>query len=320
MKYKKWDDFKADVSAISKLITIPKNATDLTPKQAAAYAKLLLKEEKTEKEVETFNVYQRKRELAKDPPLSQTAKNYLIEKYGSMRYGKRNAAATIQKFATLKGVSLEREAIKLLSKLHKTEYRQFTEVAENDFLKGRGDCICINNENLIEIKISWNSASFFKNLVTKLPPNAWYQVQGYMELYNLPKARVCWVLVDTPRHLVDQEIAKIYYKYTYGDIQYDEFQEFLDKATALYHYDSIPLKRRVITYEVVRDQPTMERVRNAVIKARVFLSEFEVLQVENKNIITLAENYVKVYKEDHIEPDAPDSCESDPRGQDSISD
>ncbi len=320
MKYKDWSNYKLNISGISKVMPIPVSAKPLTGKQSSTYSKLLSKEEKSEKESETFNILSKRLEASKNPPLSQTAKSYLAEIYGMERYGKRKAAVEFQKYSILKGTSLENEAVELLKKLHKIDYKRPDKLIENDFFKGRGDCLCIDGVNLVEVKISWNAATFFKNLNTKMDAHPWYQTQGYLDLYNLDHARVCYVLVNTPPHLVEQEIAKIYRKYTYGEIDYDQYQDYMDKAQHVYNYDSIPLRRRVITFDIYRHEETIERAKSKVLLCREWLNEFERKHLANKNIVPLAEDYVKIRPENNTESDSADSCESDTGGSDLLSD
>lgn len=290
------------------MMTRPVRCTDLTKAQAEKYPKLLLKEERTEKENQTLAVLTKKRERFLDPELSETAKKYLIRRYATDKYNKRRAVSGLQKPAVYKGTSLEDEAMQLLSKLHKIDYCRPKEPISNDFLLGKCDILCEEHKKIVEMKISWSADSFFPYLYTGLPASVWYQTQGYLELYNLDYAEVCYILVNTPKHLIDQDIANTFKRYTFGEISKEQFDLKIERAAAFYNYDNIPIKRRVITFEVHRTPEIISAIRRKVDLGRQWLNEFERKHMDGKKIITLPEEYTNVQSEEsNIEsnPDEP---------------
>lgn len=298
----------------------PKSATDLTPKQVITYEKLLAKEEKMEKDLASIEHFQNKKEKFIDPPLSEAAKRYLIERYSKERYGKRVAATNKQKWTMAKGTALEDEAMKLLSKLHKIGYSKPVGFAENEFIYGKCDILCMDHQKLVETKISWSSVTFFPYFDRELPASVWFQVQGYLDLYGLTFAQVCYVLVNTPKHLIEQEEANLFRRYTFGEIDREKYDEGMMKIEGFYNYENIPLKRRVITYEVTKSEEALTKIRRKVELCREWLNEFEAIHMNNKKVITLAENYVKGQPESDIESDSADPRESDSGGSDILSD
>jgi hypothetical protein len=311
MKYKDWSDFKAHPSGLAALMARPKNATDLTVSQANRYAKLIIKEDRTDKENETLEVLARKRDRFLDPPLSETAKKYLISRYSKEKYNKRRAVAGIMLPRLAKGAGLEDEALKMLSKFHKIDYSRPEEYISNDFLIGKCDILCEEHKKIVEMKISWSADTFFPYLHTGLSPTVWLQTQGYLELYDLDIAQVCYVLVNTPQHLIDQEVATTFKRYTFGEINREQYDEKMGKIEGFYNYDNIPLRRRIITFNVQRSPEIIASVRRKVELAREWLAEFEVLHMNSKNIVTLSEKYLAIPKEGDIEPDPADACEGD---------
>lgn len=289
-------------------MTKPKTATDLTPNQALKYDQLLLKEDRTEKDEETLEVLRKKKERFLNPELSEIAKKHLIDRYSKERYNKRNAPYSAKMPMVAKGTALEEEAINLLSEFHKVKYIRQEESVKNDFLHGRCDILCEDGKNLVEVKTSWSAVSFFPKVYHGLHKKTWFQMQGYLELYNLDIGKICYVLVNTPRHLIEQEYANLFKKYTFGEITIEKFEEGLESIDGFYNYDNISLKRRIIEFEVHRCPELIAMVRKRVDLCRSFLNEFEVKHMKNKKIITLAEDFIKTNaEENHSESDPGES-------------
>lgn len=311
MRYQDWSKFKIHCSGIGDIMSLPRNVTDLTKSQLAKQEKLLLKEDRTEKDNETLEIFRQKRARFLNPPLSETAKSYLVRRYSKEKYNKRVAPVTKQKSPIIKGTALEDEAVKIISDLHKIDYFKPLEVTENDFMTGKCDILCESHGKIVEIKLTWSAETFFPYLKGQLPKKTWFQAQGYMELYDLDYTEVCYVLVNTPQHLIDQEYANLFKRYTFGEISREKYEDGVESLEGFYNYDNIPLKRRVITFGVERSKECMVVVRKKVDLCRVWLNEFERLHVSNKKIITLPEKYISGSQESDIELDPSDPCESD---------
>lgn len=289
----------------------PRSATDLSKPQRINYDKLISKEELTDKERETLTALQAKIEKFNNYPLSETAKKYLIGRFSKERYGKRVAAVNKMTPSIAKGTALEDEGMKFLSRIHNLQYYRPLECAQNDFLYGKCDVLCRDNDILVEIKTSWSAESFFPYQYNGLPKKVWLQAQAYLELYNLEICRVCYVLINTPKHLIDQEYANIFKRYTFGEISRELYEEGLEKIEGFYNYDNIPDKRRVIEFEVHRNRDIMIQVRKRAIICREWLAEFERKHVANKKIIPLPDKYIKYVEENNTESDPAEPHPSD---------
>ena len=80
-----------------------------------------------------------------------------------------------------------------------------TDTIENDYLVGRCDIFHPKDDKIIDTKISWNVNSFLKSRTSTLSAKYWYQMQGYMELYNVNNAEVVFLLLNTPPELIERE-------------------------------------------------------------------------------------------------------------------
>lgn len=123
---------------------------------------------------------------------------------------------------TEKGTTMEDEAIEMainwldLPVLTQKNEKHF----EDDYFMGTPDII-LDNE-VIDIKCSWDCFSF-PLFEEELPEKLYYsQVQAYMELVGVGKARVVYVLVNTP-----EDVAPWEDKHDYNDVdpnlRYKEF-------------------------------------------------------------------------------------------------
>jgi hypothetical protein len=294
MKYKNWDDFKVHCTGISRVMSRPKGFNDLTKKDRAKYERLVAIEEKTDEDLGAIAFFEQKRENFFNPPLSEGAKSYLIERYSSEKYNTRMASSGgRQKPKVAKGVALENEGVELISYVDKIKYTQPECAISNDYLVGECDILCHDNNRIVDVKTSWNAASFMQvRRANKLSFNHWCQMQGYLELYDLEHGQTCFVLVNTPEHLIDQEKINLFKRYTFGEITREDYDEQVEKFDSLYDYNKIPISKRIIRFEVPRYREFMPFVYKKIGSCRAFLNEFERTFLKNKNILTLPEDYI----------------------------
>lgn len=256
-----------------------------------------------------------KRETFLHAPLSETAKSYLVERYAAEKYNIRRASAGgLQRATITKGVALENEGIDLLRSLDKIDYTQPEKPSNNEYLIGQCDILCFERKRIVDVKTSWNAANFMqKRRENKVSFQQWCQIQGYMELYDIDFGQVSYVLVNTPPHLIDQEKANLFRRYTFGELTREDYEELMEKFDSLFDYGKIPTHKRVIRFDVPRCPEFMVRVKEKVDLGRLFLNEFERSFLSGKNILTLPETYIPIAHadENNIEPDAAEPLSSD---------
>lgn len=217
--------------------------------------------------------------------LSDTAKKYLVEVYAVRRYNiGRPPSGYYMNPSRMKGIALESEGREMLSRIDGVEYVKPADKISDDYFIGACDILCPNGTKIIETKTSWNASSFMLNRVTKLDFQDWAQLQGYLHLYNIKQGQVCYILVNSPKHLIEQAASTLFKKYTYGDINRSKYEEDSAKLETFYDYNKIPEKRRVIRFNVDYSPEFIERVKARVVMARLFLDEFERKFMSNKTI------------------------------------
>lgn len=308
MKYKSWDNFLIHCSGIQSILTIPKGIRPLSDKEIATLSTINLKDEKTEKEIGIVAHLTKKMEVAADPPLSKTAISYLTRRYGWEKYAKKTASKGIGIPYREKGNLLEQDAISLLSKLDKISYQKSDSVKTNDFMLGKPD-IVVPGSTVIDVKVAWNLQTFLNVLNAPLKSLYWYQMQGYLELYDLPVGYVCFCLMDTPEELIEKERIKLLNKFVIGETNREDYERNNESLDMALTYNNIPLKRRVIRFKVTRSPEIIPMIQKKVVKCRAWLNEFEKNHILGRQIITLRENYVNL-QENNTKSDPDESCEN----------
>lgn len=278
----------------------PKGYLALSKAQSSRHKLLLSKSELTEYETKDLLFLDNKLKSFLAPPiLSVGAQNYLVEVYSRERYGIRRASAGgVGKSWQYKGSALETEGVELLSKVNNIPYSKETELISDDYFLGICDINCTVKKIILEVKTSWNAANFMKTKKEnyKLPAEIFGQVQGYLHLYKVQKGQVCYVLVNTPQHLIEQEWANLFKRYSYGEITREKYDEGCYKLEGFYDYNKIPEKKRIIRIDVNYSPDYIAKAKTKVDMARVWLNEFEKRFVSVKNIETNAELYLRSHE------------------------
>ncbi len=310
MAKKDFADFKIWCSEIHSLFSIPKGIKPKKP-ELKRYEKLITSnEEKSEDELIFLKVMAEKIEIFNDCPLSQTTISALIRQYGRKVYNKKIAAKGDAMSFLKKGTDMEGEAVELLSKIDNKNYQLITDNIENEYLLGRCDIIC--PDKVIDTKISWNINAFLKSRTSRVDPKYWYQMQGYMELYNVNEAEIVFLLLNTPPELIEREKIKLLNKFMIGEIDRDKYELDVENIESAFTYSSIPLKRRVFRYKLKREPQIFEKVYKKVEKARIWMEQFH-KDMKTNVFVVPSESYLDTEK-NNIEFDSPESDQNDTGG------
>jgi hypothetical protein len=273
------------------------------------YEKLMNSEkEKSEEDLNFLRQFDEKILILNDPPLSKTTISALIRQYGWLVYNKKVAAKGDAMSFLKKGTDMESEAVELLSKIDKKHYTLITETIENDYLVGRCDIFYPDASKVIDIKISWNVNAFLRARTSPITPKYWYQMQGYMELYNVQETEVVFLLLNTPPELIEREKVKLLNRFMIGEIDREKYELDMQNIESAFTYSNLPLRRRYFRYKVKREPQIFESVYKKVDKARLWLTEFE--QEMKQNIFVVpSEKYLS--EKNNAESDSPDPREGD---------
>ena len=197
-------------------------------------------------------------------PLSKTAQSYCKEWLIEQIYGYREEI--INKRLS-KGLIMEDEGIDLINKFLGKDFQKNTEHFENEYLTGTPDII---SDCIIDIKCSY-SPKTFPLFETEPNPDYVYQLQGYMELTGIKKAKLAYCLVNTPEHLIQSEVNSMVYQLGYTK------EDAYEKIIHNHIYDFIDIEKRVKIFDIEYDNEVIKAIYNKVELCRNYIKQWEYL-------------------------------------------
>lgn len=102
-----------------------------------------------------------------------------------------------------KGIAVEDESIELYNSVHFAEHRKNTERRENEWISG--ECDLVAPLEIIDIKSSWSLDTFPAFADAGREADYEWQGRGYMMLWDKPRFKNAYCLVNTPEHLIGYE-------------------------------------------------------------------------------------------------------------------
>jgi len=205
------------------------------------------KECKSAVEIQTIKIPDTKKlitdlEVIKDKvELSQTAKTYVYNWVKESIYGVKQ---NIKSKYLSKGVKLEDTAIdKVIEWLDIPFVIKNEKFFEDEYFTGTPDLI--TKDTVYDIKCSWDCFTFplFDNEIpTK---DYFYQLQIYMHLTGVKKAKLVYVLLNTPSELTYEEA---------------------------YNYDNVDKKYRIKTFDIDYSEDVIADLQKRVTQIREFLT------------------------------------------------
>lgn len=244
----------------------------LTDKQADLLKMLQDKPSRTDKqEVDLAELIAKRDAPAK---LSDTCISYLKEVYVWYKYGKEPVGGSQRSIYTMKGKSVEDDSIMLLSRMDGVEYSKNDERKTNDFLTGEAD-IVVDDENLKDIKSSWDFATMLANIGSPLNTDYWWQGQGYLDLWNAKHYQVCYVLVNMPQEMIEWEKMRIFKTMNPVTEESPDYKRAIERLENNMTFDEIPIRERILRFSFDRDDAVIEKIHQKVSECRKWLAEFE---------------------------------------------
>jgi hypothetical protein len=167
---------------------------------------------------------------SKSETLSQTTKSYLEEWVKEQIYGVKKQ---INSKYIQKGLALEDTAIEFYSVAENKSFMiKNLDHFEDDFFTGTPDCIF--EDVVYDFKTSWDCYTF--PLFDEVPDMGYYyQLQVYMHLMGLKKAKLVYTLQDTPDYLTYEEpvsYSHVENKYRIKEFDIDYDPQVIETAKA----------------------------------------------------------------------------------------
>lgn len=200
--------------------------------------------------------------------LSKTAKTHLVQVYAGLIWGVGKDIVTKQ---MQKGIVAEEEGITLLSRVDKKFYTKNADRKENEWVSGH--CDIEEVDEIIDIKLSWDAFTFLANLTEECKDEYFYQLQGYMWLWNKNKARISYCLVDTPESIRNDEKYRLLRKMDVATEENPDFLKAWERVERGMIFNHISPELRVINQIVDRDEEIIAKIPEKVARAREFLQE-----------------------------------------------
>lgn len=258
-----FSNYKFRCSALGHLMTGVK--PNLTEKQKELLSTLQVKQQNlkiTDKQLITLGQLIEKRDSK--PTLSQTTKNYLEQLHKEEVFGKRNDVRS--KYLD-KGIQVEEQSITLYSNVTGQLFIKNKERRENDFITGEAD----NTQGKIrDIKSSWSLSTFPMHEKELTNQNYYWQLQGYMQLWNFDDSELIYCLVDTPEELIADEMRRTGWSLGFTADIPDELEAEIRKNMT---FSDVPEELRCKVFEVKRDRVAIQSLENQIELCRKYLNE-----------------------------------------------
>lgn len=231
-----------------------------TDPSSVGFEKIVLKANK-------LNAQRKELEGAVDiPHLSDTCKTYLSQIYTEVTTGRKKVVKN--KFIE-KGLELEEDAITQYCIKHHIFLEKNKERKNNGFIEGEID---IKEDDLVtDTKVSWDLFSFDRT-VLKLNKMYKWQGKGYAILWDKPKAKISYNLLNTPERLILNEEKSLIYSWVGSE------EEYKEACVQIRHnciYDDLPPERKERSYIVALEDGDKEKIEKRVLECRKFLNNYE---------------------------------------------
>lgn len=246
-----------------------------TEKQLAELDRLQNKEKLTDLQKETLAELIAKRDSP--PQLQAGAKTYLETWAIEQLFNRKQEFSS--KY-TEKGNMCEDEAIELFCELRGVKAVKNKERKSNNWIEGEPDLVL--SDEVPDIKNSWDVFTF-PLFDTKLPESDYYyQLQGYMSLFDKQKASVNYCLIDAPEMFIDMEATKQSRKTGALEVDAELYEEVKAKMT----YSDIPKELRMKRFEFERNDNVIAKIHSQVELCRKYLDTLTydmIIQHQTKN-------------------------------------
>lgn len=197
------------------------------------------------------------------PKLSATTITRLNSIHKEAVFGK---VANLDNKFLQKGLLAEESSISLYSRLSKALFLKNKERRTNEYITGEPD----NADGIIrDVKTSWSMDTFPMADDTCPSSDYWWQLQGYMELWDMNKAELIYCLVNTPEILIDDEKRRQSWKLGYIDLPEDVSEAIENNMT----FDDVPEGLRCRVFIIDRDRDAIKMLYDHLDRCREYLNE-----------------------------------------------
>ncbi|WP_430811296.1 MULTISPECIES: hypothetical protein [unclassified Carboxylicivirga] len=197
-----------------------------------------------------------------------------------------------------KGIEMEDASIKLYGQYIGQELEKNTERKLNDYWVGEADNV---QGKVRDFKTSWDHDTF-PRAVPKISTLYEWQLQLYMDLWQMDEAELIYTLVDTPIRLVDDELRRMDWKYNLmtmdGCIRPEHIPFVVEKVSNMIYTEAglvelcemsgtldidwfaagfmeLPIEQRIKVFHTKRNEKMLRQGREMVKLARDYMNKIK---------------------------------------------
>jgi hypothetical protein len=206
--------------------------------------------------------------VSKSGKFTETTKSYLQELFIEDIYGVRKQ---IHSKYFEKGLFEEESGITLLNEtLYKGKLILKNKTRKsNEFIQG--ECDCVAPDGIVyDIKNAWDRFTFGN---AELSHDYYWQLVGYMWLWELNQGRLFYCLNNTPEHLLCAEERKLFYSGNYLTFEDKDYINDCEKLRKAHNYNAMPLEDRFKVWDVLKSEDDVLKLMGSVLMARNYMNE-----------------------------------------------
>jgi len=268
-----------------KYLTTYQKYEKLNEEYAAIKNKETLTADKKEKQVnDAFDLYQMQKDACDnlkknidDVELSDGCKTHLTDVWISHEFGR--STKDIRSKYIEKGLQMEDSGIIAYGIVKGWLPEKNIERKDDGFIMGEIDYI--KDDTIYDNKSSWDIWTFYRNikyLDNQNLTNPYFpNMQGYMRLWDKPKSKLVYTLLDTPAKLIENEKKMVAYSFVGSDSMLEEALAEVEKNLT---YSDIPINRRIIEIPIARDEEYISRIPLVVKACRNYLNNMRTIYYE----------------------------------------
>jgi hypothetical protein len=210
--------------------------------------------------------------------ISEGCKTYLMNIWIAHEFGR--ATKDIRSKYIEKGIQMEDTGLIAYGIVKGWVPEKCTERKDDGYIMGEIDYY--RDDTIYDNKSSWDIWTFYQNVKYLDNPNSnpyFPNMQGYMKLWDKPKSKVVYTLLDTPAKLIENEKKRISYDFTGSE---QMLQEALEEVEKNLLYSDIPIDRRIIEINIERDEDYISKIPLVIKACRTYLNNIRTIYYEKE--------------------------------------
>lgn len=204
--------------------------------------------------------------------ISEGCKTHLLDVFNSIRFNRVGTKEIKNKY-TEKGLANEEIGISIYSSVKGRFLEKCVERKDDGYIMGEIDVP--DNKIIVDIKCSWDVITFGRAIkfIDKPEQCPYYpNMQGYMELWEKDVSKVCYILTDTPKNIIESEKKRMLYDFIGTEEMYEEACKELEYNLK---FEDIEKEKKVIEVTIKRDQEYINKIKPTVIACREYLNNLK---------------------------------------------